>query len=259
MIADQPHSHAQPHSQADGPSYLWAALLPLAAFLALVWGINQHALPWTLTLDWAASLGLAAAFRVDGLAAQMLALITGIGTLVFTYASGYLAHEPRRGRLFGMLLLFMLAMVGAVTADNLILLFLFWELTSLTSFLLVGWKHEDAHARASARQALLITLGGGLALLGGLILLAQIAGTWTLSGIVAAGPALHTDPRLPAALVLIMLGAFTKSAQFPFHFWLPNAMSAPTPVSAYLHSATLVKLGIYLLARLDPAFNDLLL
>jgi len=146
-----------------------------------------------------------------------------------------------------------------VTADNLILLFLFWELTSLTSFLLVGWKHEDEQARASARQALLITLGGGLALLGGLILLAQIAGTWTLSGIVAAGPALHADPRLPAALVLIMLGAFTKSAQFPFHFWLPNAMSAPTPVSAYLHSATLVKLGIYLLARLDPAFNDLLL
>jgi multicomponent Na+:H+ antiporter subunit A len=176
---------------------------------------------------------------------------------VFVYASGYLAHEPWRGRLFGMLLLFMLAMIGAVTADNLILLFLFWELTSLTSFLLVGWKHEDAHARAAARQALLITLGGGLALLGGLILLAQIAGVWTLSGIIAAGPALHADPRLPAALVLIMLGAFTKSAQFPFHFWLPNAMSAPTPVSAYLHSATSVKLGIYLLARLDPAFNDL--
>jgi multicomponent Na+:H+ antiporter subunit A len=244
-------------AQAHGPSYLSVALLPLAAFLALVWGLNQHALPWNLTLDWAPSLGLAAAFRVDGLAAQMLALITGIGTLVFIYASGYLAHEPRRGRLFGMLLLFMLAMIGAVTADNLILLFLFWELTSLTSFLLVGWKHEDAQARAAARQALLITLGGGLALLAGLILLAQIAGVWTLSGIVAAGPALHADPRLPAALVLIMLGAFTKSAQFPFHFWLPNAMSAPTPVSAYLHSATLVKLGIYLLARLDPAFNDL--
>lgn len=253
MTADHPHSHT------DGPNYLWAALLPLTAFLALVWGINQHALPWSLTLDWAPSLGLAAVFRVDGLAAQMLALITGIGTLVFIYASGYLAHEPRRGRLFGMLLLFMLAMIGAVTADNLILLFLFWELTSLTSFLLVGWKHEDAQARAAARQALLITLGGGLALLGGLILLAQIAGVWTLSGIVAAGPALHADPRLPAALLLIMLGAFSKSAQFPFHFWLPNAMSAPTPVSAYLHSATLVKLGIYLLARLDPAFNDLLL
>ena len=251
ITSDHPHQHA------TGPTYLWVALLPLAAFLALVWGLNQHALPWTLTLDWAPSLGLAASFRVDGLAAQMLALITGIGALVFVYASGYLAHEPRRGRLFGMLLLFMLAMIGAVTADNLILLFLFWELTSLTSFLLVGWKHEDAHARAAARQALLITLGGGLALLGGLILLAQIAGVWTLSGIVTAGPALQADPRLPAALLLIMLGAFTKSAQFPFNFWLPNAMSAPTPVSAYLHSATLVKLGIYLLARLDPAFNDL--
>ena len=251
MISDQHHPHAA------GSTYLWVALLPLAAFLALVWGLNQYALPWTLTLDWAPSLGLAAAFRVDGLAAQMLALITGIGTLICIYASGYLAHEPRSGRLFGTLLLFMLAMIGAVTADNLILLFLFWELTSLTSFLLVGWKHEDAQARAAARQALLITLSGGLALLGGLILLAQIAGVWTLSGIVAAGTALHADPRLPAALVLIMLGAFTKSAQFPFHFWLPNAMSAPTPVSAYLHSATLVKLGIYLLARLDPAFNDL--
>lgn len=251
MISDHPYPHAA------GPTFLWAALLPVAAFLSLVWGLNQHALPWTLTMDWVPSMGLAAAFRVDGLAAQMLALITGIGTLVFVYASGYLAHEPRRGRLFGTLLLFMLAMIGAVTADNLILLFLFWELTSLTSFLLVGWKHEDAHARAAARQALLITLGGGLALLGGLILLAQIAGVWTLSGIVAAGPALHADPRLPAALILIMLGAFTKSAQFPFHFWLPGAMSAPTPVSAYLHSATLVKLGIYLLARLDPAFNDL--
>ncbi len=246
-----------PLQQDAGPTHLWVALLPLAAFLALVWGSNQHALPWMLNLDWVPSLGLAANFRVDGLAAQMLALITGIGALVFVYASGYLAHEPRRGRLLGMLLLFMLAMIGAVTADNLILLFLFWELTSLTSFLLVGWKHEDEVARAAARQALLITLGGGLALLGGLILLAQIAGIWTLSGIVAAGPALHADPRLPAALVLIMLGAFTKSAQFPFHFWLPNAMSAPTPVSAYLHSATLVKLGIYLLARLDPAFNDL--
>ncbi len=241
----------------DAKTLAWAGF-PLAAFLALVWGLNQHALPWNLTLDWAPSLGLAAAFRVDGLSAQMLALITGIGTMVFIYASGYLAHEPRRGRLFVVLLLFMLAMIGAVSADNVILLFLFWEMTSLTSFLLVGWKHEDAHARAAARQALLVTMGGGLALLGGLLLLAQMAGSWTLSGIVAAAPALTGDPRLELALTLVLLGAFTKSAQFPFHFWLPNAMSAPTPVSAYLHSATMVKLGIYLMARLDPAFNDLL-
>ena len=251
------HAEAQAPSHAAGPGSLWAALLPLAGFLTLLWGLDRQPLPWHLTLDWVPSLGLAAAFRVDGLAAQMIALITGIGTLVFVYASGYLAHEPRRVRLLAILSLFMLAMVGAVSADSVILLFLFWELTSLTSFLLVGWNHDDQNARSSARQALLITMAGGLALLGGLILLAQMAGAWTLSGILAAGPNLHTDPRLPWALALVFLGAFTKSAQFPFHFWLPNAMSAPTPVSAYLHSATMVKLGVYLLARLDPAFNDL--
>ena len=256
--------HAGGHAPSAGPLHsgllhLGLLALPATAFLLLAWGLSQYPLPWHLNLAWAPSLGLEAAFRVDGLAAQMLALITGIGTLVFLYAHGYLDHEPRRDRLLSILALFMLAMVGAVTADNVILLFLFWELTSLTSFLLVGWNHNDPQARASARHALLITMAGGLALLGGLILLAQMAGTWTLSGILAAGPSLHADPRLPGALVLIFLGAFTKSAQFPFHFWLPNAMSAPTPVSAYLHSATMVKLGIYLLARLDPAFNDLLL
>ncbi len=250
-------SHAS-HPPAHGPTYLWLAGVPLALFLLLAWGLAHYDLPWQGDMPWIPSLGVSLAFRVDGLSAQMLALITGIGTWVFVYASGYLAHEPRRGRLFGVLVLFMLAMIGAVTADNVILLFLFWELTSITSFLLVGFNHEQAGARAAARQALLITMGGGLALLGGLVLLGQMAGSWTLSGIVAAAPALIDDPRLPYALVLVLLGAFTKSAQFPFHFWLPNAMSAPTPVSAYLHSATMVKLGIYLMARLDPAFNDLL-
>ncbi len=246
------------HGQPGVPATLWLALLPLALFSALVWGLAHHALPWRLELPWVPSLDVSLAFRVDGLAAQMLALITGIGSLVFVYASGYLSHEPRRGRLLLVLLLFMLAMVGAVTADNVILLFLFWELTSLTSFLLVGFRHDEPHARAAARQALLVTMGGGLALLGGLVLLGQMAGTWSLSGIVAAGPTLAADARLPWALTLVLLGAFSKSAQFPFHFWLPNAMSAPTPVSAYLHSATMVKLGIYLMARLDPAFNELL-
>lgn len=250
-------SHAA-HSEASGPTYLWLATVPLTLFLLLAWGLASYPLPWRVDMPWVPSLAISLAFRIDGLSAQMLALITGIGTWIFVYASGYLAHEPRRGQLFAVLILFMLAMIGAVTADNLIVLFLFWELTSITSFLLVGFNHEQAPARAAARQALLITMGGGLALLGGLVILGQMAGTWTLSGIVAAGPALVDDPRLPYALTLVLLGAFTKSAQFPFHFWLPNAMSAPTPVSAYLHSATMVKLGIYLMARLDPAFNDLL-
>ena len=254
------------HKHAGGPTYLWLAAIPFSLFLLLAWGLTRVPLPWCFDAQWVPSLAISLAFRIDGLAAQMLALITGIGTWIFIYASGYLAHEACRGRLLFVLLLFMLAMIGAVSADNVILLLLFWALLLLvrkktrwlTSFLLVGFNHEDTHARAAARQALLVTMGGGLALLGGLLLLGQMAGTWSLSGIIAAGPTLSADPRLPYALLLVLLGAFTKSAQFPFHFWLPNAMSAPTPVSAYLHSATMVKLGIYLMARLDPAFNELL-
>lgn len=177
------------HSPAHGPTYLWLAGVPLALFLLLAWGLAHYDLPWRGEVSWIPSLGVSLAFRIDGLSAQMLALITGIGTWIFVYASGYLAHEPRRGQLFAILTLFMLAMIGAVTADNLVVLFLFWELTSMTSFLLVGFNHEQASARAAARQALLITMGGGLALLGGLVLLGQMAGSWTLSGIVAAGPA----------------------------------------------------------------------
>lgn len=245
-------------AHGSGARDLWVVLLPLSAFAALIWGLSQYPLPWAWSLPWVPSLGIELAFRVDGLSAQMLALITGIGVLVFVYACGYLAGKPRRGRIYFVLPLFMLAMIGAVSADDVVLLFLFWELTSITSFLLVGFDHESPQARASARQALLITMGGGLALLGGLLLLAQMAGAFTLSGIIAAAPRLTDDPRLHLAITLVLLGAFTKSAQFPFHFWLPNAMSAPTPVSAYLHSATMVKLGIYLMLRLDPAFNDLL-
>ena len=238
---------------------LWVVLPPLTAFLALIWGLTHHPLPWRGSLNWAPSLELTLAVHIDGLSAQLLALITGIGALISLYASGYLAHEPRRGRLFLILMLFMAAMAGAVAADHLLLLFIFWELTSLMSFLLVGFHHQDEQSRASARQALLVTMGGGLALLAALILLGEMAGSYSLQAVIAQGPVLADDPRLPVALVLLLIGCFTKSAQFPFHFWLPNAMTAPTPVSAYLHSATLVKLGIYLLARLDPAFNDLLL
>jgi multicomponent Na+:H+ antiporter subunit A len=235
------------------------ALLPLSAFLALVWGLSEYPLPWKYSIPWIPSLEISIAFRIDALSAQMLALITGIGFMVFVYAAGYLQHEPRRRQIFIILPVFMLAMIGTVSADNIIVFFAFWELTSISSFLLVGFNHQDSSARDSARQALLITMGGGLALLGGLILLAQISGSWYLSEIISSAPEFEDHPLLPWAIGLLLLGAFTKSAQFPFHFWLPNAMSAPTPVSAYLHSATMVKLGIYLMARFDPAFDDLLL
>ncbi len=239
--------------------WLWLSLFPLALFAILSWGLASAPLPWQLRLEWVPSLDIGLDWTIDALSAQFLVLITGIGTMVFVYASGYLSHTPHAGRFFGVMLLFMAAMIGAVSADHMLVLFVCWELTSLTSFFLVGFNHTSEQARASARQALFITLGGGLALLAGLILLSQIAGTWSLQVIIASGPQIIDDPRLPAALILIFIGCFTKSAQFPFHFWLPNAMSAPTPASAYLHSATMVKLGIYLLARLDPAFNDLLL
>jgi multicomponent Na+:H+ antiporter subunit A len=245
------------HPSTGESGGLWVAAVPLGAFLALVWGLSAQPLPWAVTWTWVPSLGVDLAFRVDGLAAQFLALITGVGALVLVYATGYLAGDPGRGRLLLLLSLFMAAMVGAVTADHLLVLFLFWELTSVLSFLLVGFEHEDESARTSARQALLVTAGGGLFLLAGLILLADVAGTYSLAGILARGPALPEDPRLPAAVTLVLVGCFTKSAQFPFHFWLPNAMSAPTPVSAYLHSSTMVKLGVYLMARLDPAFNEM--
>ena len=259
MAGGQINGETTRHQPGTGLGWIVLALLPLGIFVSLLVGLNNHPLPWHFSLDWVPALGISLDFRLDGLSVLMLALISGIGTMIFIYAAGYLDHEPRRREIFLMLPLFMIAMIGAVTADNIIVLFLFWELTSLTSFMLVGFNHQQADARASARQALLVTMGGGLALLGGLLLLAQMAGSLSLSQIINASPGFMDDPLLGGAIVLILLGAFTKSAQFPFHFWLPNAMSAPTPVSAYLHSATMVKLGIYLMARFDAAFNNLLL
>ena len=236
------------------------ALIPLALFaLAVASYLAEGPPQWVLYVPWVESLGVELTLHIDGLALQFILLITGIGSFVFVYAAGYMAGAPGRVRLFVLLLLFMVAMLGCVTADNLIALFVFWELTSLTSFMLVGFKHEDEASRRSAQQALFITGGGGLVLLAGLILLGRIGGSYSIVSLMASQSAWIDDPRLPAALGLIFIGAFTKSAQFPFHFWLPNAMSAPTPVSAYLHSATMVKLGIYLLGRLHPAFSELVL
>ncbi len=202
------------------------------------------------------SLGIGGGLALDGLSLVFALLITGIGTLVFLYTGAYLRHDPRLRRLAIMLLVFMLAMLGAVTADDVIVLFIFWEVTGLASFFLVGFDHERRQARQAALQALLVTGGGGLALLAGLVLIAGSAGTTSIAGIIAARDAVLDGPAALPAMLLVILGCFTKSAQVPFHFWLPNAMAAPTPVSAYLHSATMVKLGIYLLARLNPLYQD---
>ena len=230
--------------------------LPLTALGLVIWKLALLELPLRVTWPWVPALGIDLAFQVDGLSALMLLMITGVGTAVFVYAGGYLAGHPGQRRLYVLLSLFLVAMIGCVTADNLIVLFLFWEATSVLSFLLVGFDHERSDSRKSAQQALMITGTGGLALLAGFILLGQATGTYVVSEIVDILPTTAATPELSAALILILIGAFTKSAQFPFHFWLPNAMAAPTPVSAYLHSATMVKLGVYLLARLDPGFGE---
>jgi multicomponent Na+:H+ antiporter subunit A len=237
---------------------LCCVLIPATVFIAFFLALLSVPLPWRLTWPWIPSLDINLAIFIDGLSAQFILLISGIGTLVFVYATGYLAGDSRRHRVFLLLLLFMAAMLGAVASDHLIVMFVFWELTSVLSFLLVGFNHENEVGRKSAQQALLITGFGGLCLLAGIILLGSISGTYSMEAIIAGAPDFSTEPRLKAALIFVFLGAFTKSAQFPFHFWLPNAMAAPTPVSAYLHSATMVKLGIYLLARLDAAFSDIL-
>jgi multicomponent K+:H+ antiporter subunit A len=208
-----------------------------------------------LHLGWLPEWGLDLSFRLDGLGLLFAILILGIGQLVILYGAYYMPAKDGLGRLFGTLLAFAGAMLGVVLSENLLLMVVFWEVTSITSFLLIAYKHDSVDARIAARMALAVTGGGGLALLAGVLLLGRMAGSFELSAVLAAGEAIRADPLYPVALVLVLLGAFTKSAQFPFHFWLPNAMAAPTPVSAYLHSATMVKAGIFLLLRLYPALS----
>jgi multicomponent K+:H+ antiporter subunit A len=206
-------------------------------------------------LSWLPAYGLDLSLRMDGLGLLFSVLICGIGLLVVLYAFYYLPGSDRMGRFYSILLLFMAAMLGIVLSENLLLLLVFWEITSLSSFLLVAYSHDKYESRIGARMALAVTGGGGLALLAGILLLGHIAGSYELSVILAAGDQIRAHALYAPTLILILLGAFTKSAQFPFHFWLPNAMSAPTPVSAYLHSATMVKAGVFLLARLHPALG----
>ena len=201
---------------------------------------------------WAPSLGLSLSFNLDGLGLLFAILITGIGALIVLYASRYLESHAHAGRFYASLFAFMGAMVGVALSNNILTLFVFWELTGFTSYLLIGFEHERAEARKAALQALIVTGAGGLALLAAGVLLVDVSGTTNLSEMAAQRAAIVGSPFYGAIAGLVLLAAFTKSAQVPFHFWLPNAMEAPTPVSAYLHSATMVKAGIYLIARMIP-------
>jgi multicomponent Na+:H+ antiporter subunit A len=232
---------------------LWPALLVvvLAKEFAFVLSTGSH----IVDIAWASSLGLSLSFNVDGLGLLFALLITAIGTLVVLYASEYLDGHPHAGRFYAWLLAFMGAMLGISLSDNILTLFVFWELTGFTSFMLIGFEHERSEARSAALQALIVTGAGGLALLAAGVLLNHVSGTTSLAAMAAQGASITAHPLYAAIAVLVLLAAFTKSAQVPFHFWLPNAMAAPTPVSAYLHSATMVKAGVYLIARMTPVLG----
>ncbi|QCK16522.1 hydrogen gas-evolving membrane-bound hydrogenase subunit E [Mangrovivirga cuniculi] len=207
---------------------------------------------------WVDSLNIHLSFYIDGLSLFFTLLISIFGLLVLLYSFKYMEEYKQRNRFFGYLLFFMGSMLGLVQSSNLISLFIFWELTSFSSFLLIGFNAHKEESRRAARQALLVTAGGGLALMAGFIFLEIITNSgFNLVEILNSSDKIVDSSLAPAALVLIAIGAISKSAQFPLHFWLPNAMAAPTPVSAYLHSATMVKAGVYLIFRLNPIFQDI--
>ncbi|GHB00184.1 monovalent cation/H+ antiporter subunit A [Modicisalibacter luteus] len=234
---------------------LITAILPAVALALVATNIGdvlsgnvQH-----YSIPWIPALGLDFALRLDGLSLMFALLILGIGLLIILYTRFYLAAEDSMPRFYAYLMLFLTAMLGIVMADNLLLLWIFWELTSLSSFLLIGFWHTQSDARRGARVSLTVTAMGGLALLAGLLLLGQMVGSYDMQTVLDSRDLIQQDERYVPVVLLILLGAFTKSAQFPFQFWLPQAMAAPTPVSAFLHSATMVKAGVFLLARLHPA------
>ncbi len=234
------------------------ALAPLLAFIHFLTFLPEIAKGGVVTggYAWVPSLNLSFSWFLDGLSLTFALLITGIGTLIVLYSGGYMKGHPQQGRFLAFILLFMGSMLGLVVSDSFLMLFVYWELTSLTSFLLIGFDHQREAARRAALQALMVTGLGGLSLLAGLIFLWNMTGVTQLSLLVNVDDMLRQSPFYLAALLLVLGGAFTKSAQFPFHSWLPNAMEAPTPVSAYLHSATMVKAGVYLLMRLNPVMGE---
>jgi len=234
------------------------SLFPLAAFVLVLYAFSQIPSGKALifSLPWIPSLGLHFSLYLDGLSALFALLVTGIGTLIIIYAGQYFGEDSSAWRFLVYLLLFMLAMLGLVLAGDLITLFLFWEGTSISSFLLIAYKFKDEVARKGAFKSLFITGGGGIALLAGFVFIMSLSDGADFKTVLASGDVLRSSPLYPVIFTLIVLGAFTKSAQFPAHIWLPEAMSAPTPASAFLHSATMVKAGIYLLARLNPAIGN---
>ncbi len=205
--------------------------------------------------DWVPSLGIALSFTLDGLSMLLALLVTGIGALILVYAGDYLAGHPQLGRFYAWILAFLGSMLGLVLADDLIALFLFWELTSISSYFLIGFDHGRESARAAALLALFLTVCVLLALLAGFLLLGDVGDSLKISALLGRGDAIRAHALYVPIVLLVLAGAFTKSTQVPFHFWLPGAMEAPTPVSAYLHSATMVKAGVYLLARLSPVLG----
>lgn len=242
-----------------GHNAVWPlALIPLGIFLHFMGFLSTVASGERVTggYRWAPSLNLNYSWLFDGLSLTFALLITGIGTFIILYSGGYLKGHRHLGRFLSFMLMFMGSMLGLVVSDSFLMLFVYWELTSITSFLLIGFDHEREAARRAAIQALVVTGMGGLSLLAGLVVIWNVTGLSEMSHLMSSGDAMRSSPYYLFALILVLGGAFTKSAQFPMHFWLPNAMEAPTPVSAYLHSATMVKAGVYLVMRLNPVLGD---
>jgi multicomponent Na+:H+ antiporter subunit A len=245
------------HRYAERISGILLSIIPVSIFIYL-WQMMPAVASGNnilLSYAWFPSMGITLNFFVDGLGLTFGLIISGIGAIITFYASGYLKGHKKLGRFYGYLLFFMTSMLGVVLSDDIIALFIFWELTSISSYLLIGFNHEQERSRYAALQALIVTGGGGLALLAGLIIMGSITGTFSVQTQISQAPMIVQHGLFVPIVILVFAGAFTKSAQFPFHFWLPNAMEAPTPVSAYLHSATMVKAGVYLVARFNPLFT----
>lgn len=234
---------------------IFVFFIPFTIFLYFLTFLGKDFSTFKQSYHWIPSLNINIDLYLDGLSLLFVLLISGIGSLVVLYSIYYMDKSERLGHFYVYLLMFMAAMLGVVLSDNIFVLYTFWELTSISSFLLIGYWHYKERSRYGALKSMMITVFGGLSMLGGFVLLYVITGTTSIQGIIMQADTVLDSTYLPLVLIFILLGAFTKSAQFPFHIWLPDAMEAPTPVSAYLHSATMVKAGIYLIARLSPVFS----